>query len=102
MPTCFSRIWVRWTLVSPPLRMAVELHLPDLPEVPLSLGPAGPPPAPVARALPWHLRLRDLLSAYLPLLLMALLALSTWWLVKNTPTLAPCRPAPRCGANPTT
>jgi lipopolysaccharide export system protein LptC len=34
-------------------------------------------------AAPW--RWRDLLSAYLPILLMALLALSTWWLVKNTP-----------------
>lgn len=30
-------------------------------------------------------RLRDLLSSYLPLLLMLLLALSTWWLVKNSP-----------------
>jgi lipopolysaccharide export system protein LptC len=28
---------------------------------------------------------RDALSAYLPLLLMALLAMATWWLVKNTP-----------------
>lgn len=66
--------------------MAVELHLPDLPEVSLSL---GPPMAQAPRRLPWHLRLRDLLSTYLPLLLMALLALSTWWLVKHTPTTAP-------------
>jgi len=29
-----------------------------------------------------------LVSAYLPLLLMALLALGTWWLVKNTPSLS--------------
>jgi len=66
--------------------MAVELHLPDLPEVPISLGPArGAPPR---QATPWHLRLRSLASAYLPLLLMALLALGTWWLVKNTPTSA--------------
>lgn len=65
--------------------MAVELHLPDLPEVSLSLGPAAAPP----RRLPWHLRLRDLLSTYLPLVLMALLALSTWWLVKHTPTAPP-------------
>lgn len=63
--------------------MSVELHLPDLPEVPLSLGPArGAKPRP---RLPWHLRLRDVLSAYLPLLLMALLALASWWLVKNSP-----------------
>ena len=63
--------------------MAAELHLPDLPEVTLSLGPA-----PVARrpaVLPWSLRLRDALSSYLPLLLMLLLALATWWLVKNSP-----------------
>jgi lipopolysaccharide export system protein LptC len=63
--------------------MSVELHLPDLPEVAISLGPARSGP-PRVRA-PWHLRLRDALSAYLPLLLMALLALATWWLVKNSP-----------------
>ncbi len=64
--------------------MTVELHLPDLPEVPITLGPArGGPPR--SRA-PWHLRLRDALSAYLPLLLMTVLALFTWWLVKNTPS----------------
>jgi len=63
--------------------MSVELHLPDLPEVPISLGPAhGAPPR---TRLPWHLRLRDVFSAYLPLLLMALLALASWWLVKNSP-----------------
>jgi lipopolysaccharide export system protein LptC len=71
--------------------MSVELHLPDLPEVPISLGPAaaGAPPRP---RVPWHLRLREALSAYLPLLLMLLLALATWWLVKNTPVAVP--PAP--------
>jgi lipopolysaccharide export system protein LptC len=71
--------------------VAVELHLPDLPEVPLSLGPApgadGTPPP--RRRLPWHLRLRDALSTYLPLLLMSLLALGTWWLVKHTPVAGP-------------
>jgi lipopolysaccharide export system protein LptC len=36
-------------------------------------------------AAPWSMRLLDSASAYLPLLLMALLALGTWWLVKNTP-----------------
>ena len=65
--------------------MAVELHLPDLPEVPISLGPTPSPTPPERRRQPWHLRLRDALSTYLPLLLMALLALGTWWLVKNTP-----------------
>lgn len=69
--------------------MAVELHLPDLPEVPLSLGPA--PAVPHERRQPWVLRVRDALSSYLPLLLMALLALGTWWLVKHTP---PPPPAP--------
>ena len=32
-----------------------------------------------------HLRVLAFVSAYLPLLLMGLLALGTWWLVKNTP-----------------
>lgn len=63
--------------------MSVELHLPDLPEVPISLGPArGGSSRP---RMPWHLRARDALSAYLPLLLMTLLALASWWLVKNSP-----------------
>ncbi|MEP6877178.1 MAG: LPS export ABC transporter periplasmic protein LptC [Burkholderiales bacterium] len=34
---------------------------------------------------PWAWRVLDTASAYLPLLLMAALALGTWWLVKNTP-----------------
>jgi len=64
--------------------MPVELHLPDLPEVAITI---GPPLAPAGRRRrqPWPIRLRDALSAYLPLLLMALLAVFTWWLVKNTP-----------------
>ncbi|MFO1326354.1 MAG: LPS export ABC transporter periplasmic protein LptC [Rubrivivax sp.] len=70
--------------------MAVELHLPDLPEVPLSLGPAAG--AALERRQPWMLRLRDALSSYLPLLMMALLALGTWWLVKHTPP-PPAAPA---------
>ena len=72
--------------------MTVELHLPDLPEVPISL---GVDPGPARTAQPWSLRVRDALSAYLPLLLMALLALATWWLVKNSPrppTVATERP----------
>ena len=45
------------------------------------------PAAPAARAahLPWLWRVREAASAYLPLLMMVLLALGTWWLVKNTP-----------------
>jgi lipopolysaccharide export system protein LptC len=50
------------------------------------LAPAAAPAAEHRRArLPWHLRLLEVLTAYLPVLLMALLALGTWWLVKNTP-----------------
>jgi lipopolysaccharide export system protein LptC len=70
--------------------MAVELHLPDLPEVPLSLGPAAGPAAP-RPLLPWYRRLAEQLVSYLPLLMMLLLALGTWWLVKNTVVPAPAK-----------
>ena len=77
------------------------LHLPDLPEVsvqiggiepgsgldPISEAAATPRPAP---ALGY--RLREALSSYLPVLLMALLALSTGWLVNHTPQ--PSAPTP--------
>ncbi len=33
----------------------------------------------------WGVRLRDTVSTYLPLLLMVLLALATWWLARNAP-----------------
>ena len=62
--------------------------LPPLPELLLSASPA-PPLAEAAerRSLrpSWPARITALVSAYLPLLLMAALALGTWWLVKNTP-----------------
>ena len=46
------------------------------------LAPAAPRPRRSdTPRLPWHLRLVETVSAYLPLLLMALLALATWWLV---------------------
>ncbi len=38
-----------------------------------------------ALAPPWPGRLLDAVSAYLPVLLMGLLALGTWWLIKSTP-----------------
>lgn len=61
------------------------------------MSPAGvlAPPAAAERAapLPWHLRLREQVAAYLPLLLMAVLASGTWWLVKNTPVPEAERPA---------
>lgn len=65
--------------------MAIELHVPDLP--PLTIG--GETIAHHVRQ-PWHWRLRQALMAYLPIVLMGLFALSTWWLVKNTP--APAEP----------
>jgi lipopolysaccharide export system protein LptC len=49
-------------------------------------------PEPVAAA-PWPLRLLDLVSAYLPLLMMALLASGTWWLVRNAPGVEGPQPA---------
>lgn len=76
--------------------MALELHLPDLPE--LSLGPVAEP---VPRApLPWHRRVREALSTYLPVLLMTALALLTWWLVKSTPQPEAAREAAPPGSDP--
>lgn len=62
--------------------------------------PAAPLPPAVRRsadgpgrgaipALPWSVQAVELVSTYLPLLLMGLLALGTWWLVKNSPSLEP-------------
>ena len=53
-------------------------------------------PEPVVPTAPWHLRLFDLVSAYLPLVMMAVLAAGTWWLVRNAPTFE----APRAAAPP--
>ena len=50
-------------------------------------------PEPVVPTAPWHLRLFDLVSAYLPLVMMAVLAAGTWWLVRNAPTFEPPRAA---------
>jgi len=63
-----------------------QLHLPDLPEVSVQLGGLAPAAGQAPRpTLSWGYRLRQALSSYLPLLLMALLAASTWWLVRHTP-----------------
>ncbi|MBV8603179.1 MAG: LPS export ABC transporter periplasmic protein LptC [Pelomonas sp.] len=52
----------------------------------MALTPLAPPPA--RRELPsWTWRLQSLVSSWLPLFLMSLLAVATWWLVKNTPLL---------------
>jgi lipopolysaccharide export system protein LptC len=66
--------------------MALELHLPDLDDGALSLAPMPPRALPPRAPLPWHQRARELLATYLPLVLMLLLALGTWWLVRNTPS----------------
>ena len=59
-------------------------------EVDLSF--AGPEPV---AAAPWPMRLLDLVSAYLPLLMMAVIASGTWWLVRNAPNVdAPREVAP--------
>jgi lipopolysaccharide export system protein LptC len=76
-----------------------ELHLPDLPEVSVQLGlpalaGAGAPVAgrPARAPQSWRYRLGQALSSYLPLVLMALLAAGTWWLVRNTPQAPGARP----------
>ena len=58
-----------------------------LPIVPLVVRPAAAPP--VSR--PWGQRLMDAVASYLPVFLMGLLALATWWLVKHTPVPQPER-----------
>lgn len=63
--------------------MSGELHLPDLPEVPVSLG--KDPGAPCRPRLAWRARLGSLAGTALPLFTMAVLAAGTWWLVKNAP-----------------
>ncbi|WP_374675299.1 LPS export ABC transporter periplasmic protein LptC [Ideonella sp.] len=69
--------------------MKAELHLPDLPEVPVAIGAPDPAPAaaPAARGRreAWSVRLRQGLGTYLPLMLMCLLAVATWWLVRYAP-----------------
>jgi lipopolysaccharide export system protein LptC len=69
--------------------MKGELHLPDLPEVPVALSPIGGLPDGIERrSRPrWAQRLRESMAGYLPLLLMTLLALGTWLVAKNTPGL---------------
>ena len=60
------------------------------------LGPAAPPTASRRRAPGWLCGIQELFSAYLPMLLMGVLALGTWWLVKNTPMpLGPTEAVPK-------
>jgi lipopolysaccharide export system protein LptC len=61
---------------------------------PTVLAPAAPRPKPqIAPDRPLGARVVEMASSYLPLLLMALLALGTWWLVKNTPVAEPPKAA---------
>jgi lipopolysaccharide export system protein LptC len=61
-------------------------HGAEAPEAPFAeLAPLAPGPTRPPRALTWRGRLSEAVAAYLPVLLMALLAALTWWLVKNTP-----------------
>jgi lipopolysaccharide export system protein LptC len=77
--------------------MKGELHIPDLPEVPVALSPVTGPPGGIERRVRahWLQRLRDSLMSYLPLLLMVALALGTWLVAKNSPgLLSPSTPGP--------
>lgn len=76
--------------------LSAELHLPDLPEVPVAIGaPPAPEPEPGRRlAEPWGHRLRSGLSTYLPVLMMSALAGLTWWLARHSPQVGDER-APR-------
>ena len=56
----------------------------DLDDDEVDLSFAGPEPIATSS---WPARALDVVSAYLPLLMMAILALGTWWLVRNAPTL---------------
>jgi lipopolysaccharide export system protein LptC len=79
--------------------MSAELHLPDLPEVPVGIGgsavlpPDGDSGPARRRQEAWSYRLRRLVGTYLPLLLMSLLACLTWWLARLTPGAPGERPA---------
>jgi LPS export ABC transporter protein LptC len=64
----------------------VSPHSAEVPEAPFAeLAPLAPGPLRPPRGLTWRGRLSELVAAYLPVLLMGLLAALTWWLVKNTP-----------------
>lgn len=52
---------------------------------PAPLAPAAARPGGRRTPQPLRWRLVELLSSYLPLVLMGVLAMGTWWLVKNTP-----------------
>jgi lipopolysaccharide export system protein LptC len=53
---------------------------------PQTLAPAQPRATKAVQ--PWHWKTRQWAMAYMPILLMSLLAAGTWWLIKNSPTTA--------------
>ncbi len=70
----------------------------DVPEVlgledPAVLAAPAAPSAAHRGKQPWRWRVLEVVSSYLPLLLMTVLALGTWWLVKNTPLAGEARAA---------
>ena len=75
--------------------MTAELHLPDLPEVPVAIGVASETAETRERRRreAWGVRLRGLFATYLPLLLMTALAAATWWLARYSPKSTDERPA---------
>ena len=77
----------------------IELELPDLPEVPIRLGAPPGTGGPRPR-VPLGQRLREAFGTWLPLIMMALLALGTWWLVKNSPGPLPVRDKPALRTEP--
>jgi lipopolysaccharide export system protein LptC len=80
-PACCKRTWARSTRSSPGVPIDLDTLLQPLDPLPAS-GPQNPPQRP-RQPLWWHAG--QFVSAYLPLILMVLLALATWWLVRNTP-----------------
>ena len=58
---------------------------------PLALEPLMARPVAPPTPLPWSQQLWETAATSLPLLLMGLLALATWWLVRNTPQPPPQR-----------
>ena len=51
---------------------------------PATLAPPDADLSPAPARQPWHWQVLQFASTYLPVMLMAVLAVGTWWLVKNT------------------